>query len=161
MACAEIVCHGRQNITLKTVLNIVFVACFEPWNFVQKPWKICATASERKKNVQLLQYNLCRNRENLCSCLSKCVAASGNILCFLKKVRLLLKANVRLYLNIWMCSCFLELCPFNKYSEMEWKQLKIKTWWKHFRNTLFLCIFGWIIVMKTIISREFPLLWIT
>ena len=75
MACVETVCHERQNITSNTVLNMFLWLVLNHKNF---------------------EYTLCRNRATAFD--RKCATASGNI--FLKNLRLLLKANVRLLLNI-------------------------------------------------------------
>ena len=62
------------------------------------------------------------------------MAASENISCFLRNVRLLLKdikKNMRLLLKDikTMCSCFLELCSLKCFKV---KQLKIKTMFMYF-----------------------------
>ena len=76
MACVETVCGERQNITLKTVLNKpLFLWLFKTIkNFEHHHMHDCAKKLAKTKAVK-----------NLCDCLSKCVVASGNILCFFKE----------------------------------------------------------------------------
>ena len=74
MACVETVCHERQNITSSTVLNMFLWLVLNHKNFEHHHMHDCAKKLAKS-----------RNRENLCSCLSKCVVASGNILCFFKE----------------------------------------------------------------------------
>ena len=118
MSCVETVCHERQNITLKTVLNkLLFLWLvlnhknFEKVHLLSilcaETVKICATASGRKWIFFMLK--------QMCGCFWKHV-------CFLKNMRLLLKdirKNVRhIFLRKNVQLPFLEI--LKKYFEVKY-----------------------------------------
>ena len=91
MACVETVCHKQQNITSNTVLNMFLWLVLNHKNFEYTLCRNRATSSKRKCVTKTF-------KERAAASDRKCATVSGNI--FLRNVRLLLKANVRLLLNI-------------------------------------------------------------